>query len=244
MSSREEELLARLGPEVTTPTPTYPDRVKLQGQYVDLLPLTPEHADELFQLAGKTEHEKTWDYLLEAPFDGDRAAFDAFIADISVRTNMVFWVVVDKATGRVNGYLSYLRIEPLHQCIEIGNILFSHLLQRTRKSTEAVYLLLHHALDTLGYRRVEWKCNNLNKPSKSAAVRFGFTHEGIFRKHLIIKGRNRDTCWFSIIDDDWPHRKAALQAWLHPSNFDDNANQIHDLKHFHALHGHTVQPPP
>lgn len=242
--SREDELLARLGPKVSTEPSPFPKAVRLEGQYIDLIPLSLEHADQLFELAGKAEHEKTWDYLLEEPFNGNKDAWTAHIARITSRDNMVFWAVQDKGTHQILGYLSYLRIDTANRSIEIGNILFSHLLQRSRKSTEAVVLLMRHAFDDLGYRRLEWKCNNLNQPSKSAAVRYGFDFEGIFRKMFILKGRNRDTAWFAIIDDDWPARKSALQGWLDPINFDSSGKQIKNLKEFHADQGHTVLPPP
>lgn len=242
--SREEDLCLRLGPRVSTEPAVFPQATRLAGLYVDLVPLSLQHADELFELAGKVEHEKTWDYLLEEPFHGDLSAWREHMARITARDNMVFWAVQDRVTKQILGYISYLRIDVANRSIEIGNILFSHLLQRSRKSTEAVTLLMRHAFDDLNYRRLEWKCNNLNQPSKSAAMRYGFDFEGVFRKMFILKGRNRDTAWFAIIDDDWPARKRALEAWLHPSNFDGSGGQIRTLKEFHADQGHVVLPPP
>ena len=118
-----------------------------------------------------------------------------------------------------------MRIEPVHRVIEVGNILFTPSLQRTRGATEAQYLLARHAFDDLRYRRYEWKCNARNEPSRRAALRFGFTFEGIFRQHMIVKGRNRDTAWFSMVDSDWPARRAAFERWLSPRNFDDAGRQ-------------------
>lgn len=247
LSLTEDEALLRLGPNVPVEPAKYPARVTIPGQYIDLVPLTPDHAEALFPLIAQPEHERLWDYMLDLPFQGDRALFDAFIAARSgTANNMVFWAIIDKSpptptSPSVLGFISYLRIDPLHRTIEIGNIMFSSLLQRSRKSSEAVYLLLTHAFDELGYRRVEWKCNNLNTPSKKAALRYGFSYEGLFRKMLIIKGRNRDTAWFAMIDDEWPQRKKALRTWLSESNFDPKTGaQVLTLKEAHAQAGYAV----
>lgn len=246
LSLSDEEALARLGPVVPTEPAPFPERVTIPGQYIDLVPLSTDHTDALYPLVALPEHERLWDYMLEGPFHGDR---DRFTAHMSARTasanNMVFWVVVDKqpaseSAPKILGIISYLNINTTHRTIEIGNILFSSLLQRSRKSSEAVYLMIKHAFDDLGYRRVEWKCNNLNGPSKRAAIRYGFTYEGLFRKMLVLKGRNRDTAWFSIVDDEWPKRKAALEAWLSPQNFDAEGAQILTLKQAHAKFGYVV----
>ncbi len=213
------------------------------------MPLDPSHTDALFSLVAQPEHERLYDYMFEPPFHGDRSRFSSFIAERSgdgSTNNMVFWAIIDKSpptptSPTVLGYISYLRIDATHQTIEIGNIMFSHLLQRSRKSTEAVYLMLAHAFDTLGYRRVEWKCNNLNIPSKRAAVRYGFTYEGTFRKMLVIKGRSRDTAWFAIIDEEWEQRKKALQTWLSEDNFDaETGGQKVTLKEAHRQQGYDV----
>ena len=118
-----------------------------------------------------------------------------------------------------------MRIDPVHGVIEIGSILWGPAISRTRVATEALYLFASHAFDTLGYRRFEWKCNNLNEPSKRAAERFGFTFEGVFRQHMVTKGNNRDTAWFAMIDGDWPRLKAGYEAWLRPENFDESGQQ-------------------
>lgn len=242
LSLSEEEALQRLGPIVATEPAPFPSRVTIPGQYIDLVPLTMEHGEALFPLVAQPEHERLWDYMLEPAFNGDRTRFDAYIsARTASANNMVFWTVVDKPTAQVLGLICYLNINPVHRTIEIGNVLFSSLLQRSRKSSEAVYLMLQHAFDHLGYRRVEWKCNNLNGPSKRAAIRYGFTYEGLFRKMFVLKGRNRDTAWFSIVDDDWPTRKKALQAWLSPDNFDkETGAQILTLKEAHLKFGYVV----
>jgi RimJ/RimL family protein N-acetyltransferase len=118
-----------------------------------------------------------------------------------------------------------MRITPDHGVIEIGHIWFAPALQRTRQATEAIYLLARHAFDDLGYRRFEWKCDSLNQPSRQAAERFGFVFEGVFRQHMVIKDRNRDTAWFSILDGEWPVVRAAFEAWLAPENFDEEGRQ-------------------
>jgi RimJ/RimL family protein N-acetyltransferase len=132
---------------------------------------------------------------------------------------------VDRATGRAVGYASYLRIEPAHRVIEVGSILYTPLLQRTRGATEAMYLMARYIFEELGYRRYEWKCDSRNEPSRRAAERLGFTFEGIFRQHMIVKGGNRDTAWYSMLDSEWGERKAAFERWLDPGNFDAAGRQ-------------------
>ena len=129
------------------------------------------------------------------------------------------------ATGTAAGYASYMRMEPAHGVVEVGNILLTPSLQRTTAATEAMYLMAAHVFDDLGYRRYEWKCNAKNEPSRRAALRLGFTFEGIFRQHMVVKGQNRDTAWFSMLDHEWPARKRAFEAWLDPANFDGEGRQ-------------------
>ena len=123
------------------------------------------------------------------------------------------------------GYQTLMRIEPVHRVIEVGNILYTPAMQRTIGATEAQYLFARHVFDDLGYRRYEWKCNDLNAPSKRAALRYGFAFEGVFRQHMIVKGRNRDTAWFAMLDSDWPACRAAFERWLDPANFDAQGQQ-------------------
>jgi RimJ/RimL family protein N-acetyltransferase len=141
----------------------------------------------------------------------------------------VLLAIVPTETGKATGWASYMRINPTHGVIEVGNILFSPALQRTRAATEAMYLMARHIFDDLGYRRYEWKCNAENAPSRRAALRFGFTFEGIFRQHMVVKGHNRDTAWFAMLDHEWPARKRAFEAWLQPENFDDSGRQRRSL---------------
>jgi RimJ/RimL family protein N-acetyltransferase len=137
-----------------------------------------------------------------------------------------FFAIVPTATGTAAGYASYMRMDPANGVIEVGNVMFSPSLQRTPAATEAMYRMARHIFDDLGYRRYEWKCNALNLPSQRAAKRLGFTYEGTFRQHMIVKGRNRDTAWYAMLDGEWPARKAAFEAWLAEKNFDADGRQI------------------
>jgi RimJ/RimL family protein N-acetyltransferase len=141
--------------------------------------------------------------------------------------------VVDRATGRAVGRLTFMRIDGVHGVIETGSILFGPELARTPGATEAIYLQARHAFEDLGYRRFEWKCNALNEPSRRAAERFGFTFEGVFRQHMVVKGENRDTAWYAMLDREWPARKAAFERWLDPANFDAEGRQRVSLSALH-----------
>jgi RimJ/RimL family protein N-acetyltransferase len=141
----------------------------------------------------------------------------------------LFLAIIPADTGEAAGYASYMRIDPAHGVVEVGNILLSPALQRTTAATEAMYLMAGHVFEELGFRRYEWKCNALNVPSRRAAERLGFTFEGIFRQHMVVKGQNRDTAWFSMLDSEWPERKLAFEAWLEPDNFDATGRQKKSL---------------
>ena len=212
-----------------------PPRTPLGGQYVRLQPLAlAAHGDELWlALQGPDSDPALWDYLPYGPFS-ERAAFDAWLAANAASADPLFFAVIDLASGRALGLLSFLRMAPRDGCIEIGHIAFGAAMQRSPASTEAVYLLAELAMTTLGYRRLEWKCNALNARSMRAAERLGFVYEGTFRQHMVIKGRNRDSAWFSIIDKEWPHCRAAFQRWLAPANFDQAGRQRQRLE---ALRG-------
>ncbi len=144
----------------------------------------------------------------------------------------VLFAILPIDTGKAAGWASYMRISAAHGVVEVGNILFSPALQRTRAATEAMYVMARHIFDDLGYRRYEWKCNAENAPSRSAALRLGFTFEGVFRQHMVVKGLNRDTAWFSMLDSEWPARRRAFEAWLEPENFDDAGRQRRSLAEF------------
>jgi RimJ/RimL family protein N-acetyltransferase len=202
-----------------------PSRTILPGRLVTLTPLDPAaHGDALYAGSCGKQNEHLWTYLFEGPFF-DRAAFDAHLEAKSKTDDPLFFTIVDNASGLAAGYASYMRIEPVHKVIEVGSILYTRLLQRTAAATEAMYLMARHIFEDLGYRRYEWKCNALNEPSRSAALRLGFSFEGIFRQHMIVKGLNRDTAWFAMLDSEWPARKRAFEEWLDPSNFDEEGRQ-------------------
>jgi RimJ/RimL family protein N-acetyltransferase len=199
--------------------------VILRGRFVTVEPLDPEkHGASIYEGAHGPEKEQLWAYMSDGPFP-DRESFDLSLAKKAESQDPLFFAIVDHATGRATGYASYLRIEPAHRVIEVGNILYTPAMQRTRGATEAMYLMARHVFEDLGYRRYEWKCNALNEPSRRAALRLGFQFEGIFRQHMIIKGKNRDTAWFAMLDSEWPACKAAFEKWLDPANFDDNGHQ-------------------
>jgi RimJ/RimL family protein N-acetyltransferase len=202
-----------------------PQHTRLEGRTVSVVALDPvAHADALFAGAGGEPNEALWRYLFEGPFT-NRASFEAHLRQKANSDDYVFLAILDKPSGDAVGYAAYMRIEPAYRVIEVGSILFTPRLQRTIGATEAMYMMARHIFEDLGYRRYEWKCNALNAPSRSAALRLGFTFEGIFRQHMIIKGRNRDTAWFSMLDLEWPKRKAVFERWLDPSNFDANGQQ-------------------
>jgi RimJ/RimL family protein N-acetyltransferase len=202
-----------------------PQRNALEGRVVNVVPLDPVvHADALFASAGGEQNEPLWRYLFEGPFVS-REAFDAHLRQKALSEDPLFFAILDKRSGDAVGYAAYMRIEPAHRVIEVGSILFTLRLQRTIGATEAMYLMARHVFEHLGYRRYEWKCNAGNEPSRKAALRLGFTFEGIFRQHMIIKGRNRDTAWFAMLDSEWPQRKAAFEQWLDPANFDVDGRQ-------------------
>ncbi|MGI8428420.1 MAG: GNAT family N-acetyltransferase [Solirubrobacteraceae bacterium] len=202
----------------------------LEGGRVRLEPLDPDrHADELFAAAqGPDADPDLWRYLSYGPFAGVDE-MRARLAAITSSSDPLFRAVIDRATGRAGGAVSYLRIEPAHGCIEIGHIWFGKALQRTPHASEAIFLLARHAFEDLGNRRLEWKCDAANARSRRAAQRFGFTFEGVFRQHQIVKGRNRDTAWFSMLDREWPTVRAAFEAWLAPENFDADGRQRRTL---------------
>jgi len=214
-----------MGPRVDGPPARRPGRTTLPGRSVTLAPLDPRaHGDALYSAIRGEAGDLLWQYLFEGPF-ADRPEFDAHLQGIAASEDPLFFAILDNASGKAVGYASYMRIEPVHRVIEVGSILFTPLLQQTTLATEAMYLMARHVFEDLGYRRYEWKCNALNAPSRRAALRFGFRFEGIFRQHMIVKGRNRDTAWFSMLDSEWPVRKASFERWLDPSNFGADGRQ-------------------
>jgi len=203
-----------------------PQRIILAGRLARLEPLDADrHGPALYVAAqGEGADPALWDYLGSGPFANERD-FTAWLEDCAAARDPLFFAIVNQQTHQAVGMASYLRITPLHGVIEIGHIWFGPTLQRTPPATEAIYLLARHAFDDLGYRRLEWKCDSLNQRSRRAAERFGFRYEGLFRQHMVVKGHNRDTAWFAILDQEWPAVRAAFEKWLAPENFDAKGRQ-------------------
>jgi len=211
-----------------------PERKVLEGRYVRLEPLdAARHGDGLFEASSVTDADGRFRWLFEVPPES-RAAFQPWLDKVEASSDPLFFAVIDKASGKVAGRQTLMRIEPAFGVIEIGNIYWGPLIARKPAATEAQFLFAQYAFDELGYRRYEWKCNNNNEPSKRAAERFGFSFEGIFRQHLVVKSENRDTAWYSIIDKEWPALKKAYEAWLDPANFDAAGQQKRRLEAFRS----------
>lgn len=215
-----------VGPDLGTWTaPPFPPAVPLPGQFVTLEPMNHSHVDQVFS-AFEHAADSLWTYMPFGPFADSAALSDAFTKMLGYPDWRPYVIVVD---GTPLGFCSYLRIDERGGVIEVGSIAFSPALQRTTAATETIYLLLENAF-ALGYRRVEWKCDDLNVPSRKSALRFGFRYEGTFKKAAHYKGRSRDTAWFAIIDDDWPSLDEAFRSWLSPANFDDSGQQRNALE--------------
>ncbi len=189
------------------------------------------HANTLFAAFSKDSDNHNWTYLPYGPFDSFEH-FNSWLRDVNRGGDPFFQAVIDLRTEEAVGLASYLRINPAEGVIEVGHIHFSPLLQRTTIATEAMFLMMRRVFDELGYRRYEWKCDALNEPSRKAALRLGFSFEGIFRQATMYKGRNRDTAWYAIIDKDWPNLRRAYDAWLDPDNFYARGNQKNSLSDF------------
>ena len=215
-----------------------PGPVTLKGRYGRLEKLRADHWSELWAVfAG---HPAVWTYIsTDGPF-ADPSEFAAFIAKRAAADDPYAYAIIDRQ-DRAVGYLTLLRIVPLHRVIEVGHVLYSPTLQRTPLGTEAQYLLARYVFETLGYRRYEWKCNSLNAASRRAALRYGFVYEGTFRQHMIAKGRNRDDAWFSMLDSEWPLRKRNFERWLDPQNFDAQGVQRVSLAALNADGGRDEQ---
>ena len=200
-----------------------PDGRGMEGRFARLEKLDPtRHGANLWAAVGGNDH--IWDFLAYGPF-ATQADFTAWLAARAALRDPLYYTVIEKKTGRALGCLTLMEIRPEMGVIEVGHIFYSPALQKTPAATDAIHLAAKIAFDDLGYRRFEWKCNDLNDPSKFAALRFGFTFEGVFRQHLIVKGRNRDTAWYSMLDTEWPARKAAFERWLAPDNFEPSGQQ-------------------
>jgi RimJ/RimL family protein N-acetyltransferase len=208
------------------PTPARrPQPIVLRGAIITLRPFDDRsHAEALYHGSHEQDSEAQWRYMFDGPYP-DFAAYQAAFQKKQASIDPLFFAIIENATERPVGQASFLRMDPAHRVIEVGNIIFTPALQRSAGATEAMYLMARHVFEDLGYRRYEWKCNALNEPSRRAALRLGFTFEGIFRQHMIVKGRNRDTAWFSMLDAEWPQRRAGFEQWLSPENFDTEGRQ-------------------
>ena len=214
-----------------------PSAPVIEGRYVRLERLDAvRHSDELFEASDTAEADQRFRWLPEAP-PADRDGFRGWVEKVAASEDPLFYAVIDKASGKVAGRQTLMRIDAANGVIEIGNIYWGPLMSQKPAATEALYLFAKHVFDDLGYRRFEWKCNDDNLPSKRAAARFGFHTEGVFRQHLVVKGLNRDTAWFSIIDKDWVALKPAYEAWLSPANFDAEGKQKRRLEEVRAETG-------
>jgi RimJ/RimL family protein N-acetyltransferase len=223
---RINELGQEVGDDLdwTPPPPVGP--VELVGVHCRLVPLAEEHAAQLFQELCVDSPPQTWTYLPVGPY-ADVEEMAAHVRRLRDSPGMTPFAILT-ADGRAVGIATYLRDEPVHGCVEVGFLTMGTTLQRTTASTEALVLMARNVF-ALGYRRYEWKCDSLNEPSRRAAVRLGFSFEGVFRQAQVVKGRNRDTAWYAITDADWPRVSAAYDAWLAPTNFDDEGRQLSPL---------------
>ena len=227
-----------LGQPIGPPLPGWtarprPPHTPMQGRLVRLEPLDLDrHAKALHEAWAEDVEGRNWTYLPYGPFPSAEAWAGAMRA-VQAATDVLFHAIVLREPARPVGVASYLRIEPAMGVVEVGHLSYSPALQRSAAATEAMYLMMRRAFDELGYRRYEWKCDSLNAASRRAALRLGFRFEGIFRQMMVIKGRSRDSAWFSILDSEWPALRAAFERWLDPANFDAAGRQrarLEDLR--------------
>ena len=232
MPSPTEHADQPIGPIADATPAEHPGPVRLEGRLCRIEKLNPEiHGDALWEALDGAD--RLWVYMAYGPFP-DRPTFIQWLGERAAMLDPYSYAVIDLKTGKAVGIITLMEIRPSMRVIEIGNIVYSPKLQRRALATEAQYLAARYVFETLGYRRYEWKCNALNAPSMRAARRLGFKFEGIFRQHMIIKGRNRDTAWFGMTDGDWPAAKSAFERWLAPGNFDEDGRQRESLS---ALNG-------
>ena len=213
-----------------TPRP-HPPKTPLAGRFSRVEPLDPHaHARALYETIAEPADDGRWTYLPYGPFAG-YDSYRQWLQDAAQREDPLFYAIVS-AGGRPAGLAAYLRIDASNGVMEIGHLNFSAALQRTAAATEAMYLMMRRAFDELGYRRYEWKCDDLHERSRRAALRLGFTYEGVFRNAIVYNRRSRDTAWYSITDTEWPARKAAFAAWLAADNIDESGMQRRRLSEF------------
>ncbi len=212
-----------------------PHKKIFQGRYVRLEPLDiDKHGDGLFEAATAGNAESRFRWLPETAPDS-RGAFQPWLEMAAASPDPMYFSVIDEKTGKIAGRQTMMRMDPENGVSEIGHIHWGPLIQQTPATTEAFYLFATHLFDELGYRRYEWKCNNLNEPSKRAALRYGMTAEGVHRQLSVTKGQNRDTAWFSLLDHEWPLAGEAMRQWLEPGNFDENGRQKKRLEEIRKI---------
>jgi RimJ/RimL family protein N-acetyltransferase len=219
-----------LGPPLDWKPVKAPERVELRGAHVLVRPVDAEQdAAPLFAASHAPEGDPgIWTYLPDGPYESIEQLREMLVF-AQASTDPLYFALVRRGEEQPLGIAAYLRITPPFGVVEIGHIWFARTLQRTTAASEAIYLLARHVFDDLGYRRLEWKCNALNAASRRAAIRFGFAYEGVFHNHQVVKGRNRDTAWYAITDEQWPAIRRGFQAWLAAKNFDDGGRQIRAL---------------
>ena len=204
-----------------------PERLVMRGRLVTVVPLDPEvHGAALWE--GIRGNDWLWTYMFDGPF-AEEGSFRASLEAKARSEDPLFYAIVERSSGEAVGIASLMNIHEKNRSIEVGSIVYTPRLQRTPGATEAMYLMARYCFEELGYRRYEWKCNALNAPSRAAALRLGFTFEGVFRQHMVVKGRNRDTAWFSMLDGEWGERKRAFEDWLEAGNFDEDGRQRRSL---------------
>jgi len=240
--SQQAPLLNQWHQPIGDPLPQWqarplPTRLQLHGRYCRLEPIDAgQHAQDLFDAYADAPDGSDWTYMASGPFD-HADSYRQYAAQLQQSHDPLHFAVIDLASGRAVGSLALMRIDARNGVIEVGHVALSRRLKRTRVATEAQFLLMRYAFDTLGYRRYEWKCDSLNAPSRHAAQRLGFSFEGIFRQAIVYRARSRDTAWFSIIDGEWPTLRTAFDAWLDPANFDGDGQQRQSLA---ALRGNQL----
>ena len=219
-----------LGNKVNFKKAKIPSKKFLKGRYVLLEPINiNKHSKDLYANFSKDKKNRIWAYLPYGPFK-IYGSFKKWLKSFCFNKDPFFYAIYAKRYKQYCGMASYLRMVPEHGSIEVGHINYSPILQNTAEGTETMYLMMKNAFEVLGNRRYEWKCNNLNNDSKKAALRLGFKFEGVFRQMLLVKGRNRDSAWFSIIDKEWKKLKKSYQRFLKASNFDNKLKQKKKLR--------------
>ena len=231
MTARENELGQPIGNEVPGwQGAVAPRREPMMGRICQVEPLdTNAHFEDLYQAFSEDAEGRLWTYMSSGPFDSVDQFRDWMDAACATE-DPLYYAIIDLTSGKALGVCAYLRIQQTVGVIEVGSITYSPQLQRTPLATEAMFLMMARVFDELGYRRYEWKCDSLNAASRNAAVRLGFSYDGLFEQAIVYKGRNRDTAWYSILDQDWPALKKAYSSWLEPQNFDERGEQKRKLQ--------------